>query len=568
MKNQITTCYLGQLFAIGFFFFALPAISLGAAAPQLDEATAVRFLRQATFGPTPKLVSEVQKLGIGKYLDQQFKLKARKYPNLKFYPESAPQGCSEQCARDNYTYYQLQRHFFSNALTGKDQLRQRVAFILSQIFVTAQSNVPLAAWMRTYQQMLYDNAFGNYRDLLEKITLSPTMGRYLDMLNNRCQTNTDPLLTPAERQAICRNGQSAQPNENYAREILQLFSIGTFMLNQDGTYQTDLSGMPIPTYDQSTVENFARVFTGWALAPALKGPGGEVPNYRDPMVVRRNSANLEIRHDRGAKTLLNGLVIPANTDAEAELEMALDNIATHSNVAPFISKHLIRHLVTSNPTPAYVQRISQVFAASYNAANQLEQVVRAILTDPEARTAPDGATDPDYGKLNEPVLFMLNFLRAFGAKSDGVLNAGSRGSAALGQDVFRSPTVFNYYPAEFEVPGEPNLVGPVFGIFTTLSAATRANFVYQLVYGSSFGADPPDRPKGTAVDLRSWEKLAANPGELVERLSCSLLHCTMSPAMKNAVLTAVNAIPATDLPGRARMAIYLTATSAQYQVQR
>jgi uncharacterized protein (DUF1800 family) len=559
----------GQSVTISALLLILPAFSFAGAAPSLTEAEAVRFLRQATFGPTPKLVAELQKLGITKFLDQQFKLKPGKYPALKFYPESTPQNCSANCFRDNYTYYLLQREFFDNALTGKDQVRQRVAFILSQIFVTGQSNVPLPAWMRNYQQMLYDNAFGNYRELLEKITLNPTMGRYLDMLNNRCQTNTDPLLTAAERQAICRNGQSAQPNENYAREILQLFSIGTFMLNQDGTYQVDGSGMPIPTYDQAKVEEFARVFTGWVLAAPLRGPGGDVPNYRDAMVVRRNSENQEARHDRGAKSLLNGLVIPAGTNAEAEIEMAMDNIATHSNVAPFISKHLIRHLVTSNPTPGYVQRIAQVFTANYNAPNQLEHVVRAILIDVEARTVADGATDPDYGKLNEPALFMINFLRAFGAKSDGVLNSNSRGSSGLGQDIFRSPTVFNYYPAEYEVPGEPNLVGPVFGIFTTLSAATRANFVYQVLYnGSSFAANPPDRPKGTSINLKNWEVLAGNPTQLVDRLSCWLLHCTMSQAMKDAILTAVNTVSPTDLLGRARIAIYLVATSAQYQVQR
>jgi uncharacterized protein (DUF1800 family) len=535
----------------------------------VSEAESIRFLRQATFGPTPKLVAEVQKIGIARFLDQQFKLKAGKYPNLKFYPESAPSNCSGNCFRDNYTYYLLQREFFDNALTRKDQLRQRVAFILSQIFVTGQSNVPLAAWMRNYQQMLYDNAFGNYRELLEKITLNPTMGRYLDMLNNRCQTNTDPLLTLAQRQAICRNGQSAQPNENYAREILQLFSIGTFIMNPDGTYQVDGTGMPIPTYDQPKIEEFARVFTGWVLAPPLRGPGDEVPNYRDPLVVRRTSDNLERQHDRGAKTLLNDLLIPAGTNAEVEIEMAMDNIATHSNVAPFISEHLIRHLVTSNPTPGYVERIAQVFTTYYNAPNQFEHVVRAILMDVEARTLPDGATDPDYGKLNEPALFMLNFLRAFGAKSDGVLNTNSKGSSGLGQDIFRSPTVFNYYPADYEVPGEPNLVGPVFGIFSTLSAATRANFVYQVLYsGGAFAPNPPDRPRGTTLDLRSWEKLASNPSQLVDRLSCWLLHCTMSQPMKDGIITAINTVSPADLLGRARMGIYLVATSAQYQVQR
>jgi uncharacterized protein (DUF1800 family) len=566
MKKKYACLRVGQLFALGVFLLILPHLSAGAAAPLLTEAEAVRFLRQATFGPTPALITQVQKLGVTKFLDQQFKLKASKYPALKFYPESAPQNCNDKCLRDNYSYYLLQRDFFDNALKGKDQLRQRVAFIISQIFVTGQSNVPLPAWMRTYQQMLYDNAFGNYRDLLQKITLNPTMGRYLDMLNNRCQARVP--ANPNE----CRSTNTAQPNENYAREILQLFSIGTFMLNQDGTYQTDpITGMPIPTYDQAKLEEFARVFTGWVLAPPLKGPGGDVPNYRNPMVVRRDSQNQETRHDRGAKTLLNGLLIPAGTDAETEITMAMDNIATHPNVAPFISKHFIRHLVTSNPTPGYVQRVAQVFSANYNAPNQLEHVVRAILTDAEARTAPDSATDPDYGKLNEPVLFMVNFLRAFGAKSDGVLNNNSRGASGLGQDIFRSPTVFNYYPAEYEVPGEPNLVGPVFGIFSTLSTATRSNFIYQILYNGSngsFAPDPPDRPKGTTIDLKSWEKLAANPTQLVDRLSCLLLHCTMSQAMKDAILTAVNTVAVTDPLGRARIAIYLVATSAQYQVQR
>ena len=537
--------------------------SQGAAAPLATEAEAVRFLRQASWGPNAKSIQDVQRRGIDAWLTQQFKAKGKAYPKLKSYPESQPENCTETCVRDNYTYYLLQKHFFSNALTGQDQLRQRVAFALSQIFVTAQGNVPLPAWMRTYQQLLYDNAFTNYRELLHDITLNPALGRYLDMLNNRCQTRT-----PSDPN-VCRNGTSAQPNENYAREILQLFSIGTFKLNQDGTYQTDSQGMPIPTYDQSTLEEFARVFTGWVLAPPLRGIGGDVPNYQSPMVVRLDDQGRERYHDRGAKTLLNGAVIPAGTSAEQEIIMAIDNIASHANVAPFISKHLIHHLVTSNPTPAYVQRVAQVFAANINSANQLEHVVRAILLDTEARTVPTGAGDPDFGKLNEPVVFMLNFLRAFGAKSDGVLNDGSRGSAAMNQDIFRSPTVFNYYPAGYEVPGEPNLVGPVFGIFSTQTAVTRANFVYQIVYdGSSFQPNLPNRPKGTEIDLKAWEKLATNPSGMLDELSCLLFDCTMPQAMKDTIITAVNTVSATDFLGRARMAIFLAATSALYQVQR
>jgi uncharacterized protein (DUF1800 family) len=530
-------------------------------APKATEAEAVRFLQQASWGPNKATLLKVQQQGIAAWIDGQLKARPKAYPNLKSYPESQPANCVDNCARDNYTYYQLQKHFFTIALTGQDQLRQRAAFALSQIFVTAQGAVPMPAWMRTYQQLLYDNAFGNYRELLFDIALSPAMGRYLDMLNNRCQ-----IRVPANVN-VCRNGSSAQPNENFAREILQLFSIGTFMMNQDGTYQTDGAGQPIPTYDQAKVEEFARVFTGWVLAAPLRGVGGDVPNYKVPMVVRRNSQNQEMHHDRDAKTLLNGAVVPAGTDAEVELNLAIDNIVSHANVAPFISKQLIRHLVTANPSPAYVGRIAAIFSANLNAANQLGVVIKAILMDPEARTVPDSAVDPDAGKLNEPVVFMLNFLRAFEAKSDGVLNGGSRGSAAMNQDVFRSPTVFNYYPAEYEVPGEPNLVGPVFGIFSTLTTITRANFINQVLF-SGIPVNQPNTPKGTALNLKIWQDLADTPVELVDRLSCWMLHCTMSQEIKTIIVNAVNTVPVTNLLLRAQTAIYLVATSNHYQVLR
>ena len=562
-------------FAAEFVFYALLAtsglwhssVSFGALAPKATEAEAVRFLRQATWGPNRISILRIQQQGIDAWLTAQFRMRGRAFPNLRPYPESQPQNCSETCVRDNYTYYQLQKHFFSNALAGQDQLRQRVAFALSQIFVTGQSAIPMPAWMRVYQQMLYENAFGNYRELLYDITLNPAMGRYLDMLNNRCQTRVPNDVN------VCRNGSSAQPNENFAREILQLFSIGTFMLNQDGTYQTmpdpinPTVQIPIPTYDQAKVEEFARVFTGWVLNTPVRGIGGDLPNYQKPMVVRRNSQGQEMHHDRGAKVLLNNFPIPANTDAEVELNLAIDNIVSHPNVAPFISKQLIRHLVMSNPSPAYVARVAAVFTANTNAPNQLEHVVRAILMDTEARTLPTSATDPDAGKLNEPVVFMLNFLRAFEARSDGVLNGGSTGSAAMNQDVFRSPTVFNYYPAEYEVPGEPNLVGPVFGIFSTQSTITRANFINRALF-TGIPRALPNTPMGTTLNLRTWEQLADTPDQLVDRLSCLLLACTMSQQMKTIIINAVNTIPITELELRAQTAIYLVATSNHFQVLR
>jgi uncharacterized protein (DUF1800 family) len=185
-------------------------------------------------------------------------------PGSRLLAADRPHKLHGDCQRDNYTYYQLQRHFFTNALYGQDHLRQRVAFALGQILVTSQVDVPLPSWMRGYQQLLYTSAFGNFRQLLYDVTLNPTMGRFLDMLNNRCPRRTPPDVN------VCRNGLAAQPNENYAREILQLFSIGTFLLNQDGKLDGD--GNSIPTYDQKIVES----------SPAYSPVGFLPPHYQVP----------------------------------------------------------------------------------------------------------------------------------------------------------------------------------------------------------------------------------------------------------------------------------------------
>lgn len=549
---------------------AAPLLDSGspALAAKLSTKDASRFLQQASFGPTAQSIARVKQIGIDRYLKEQFAAPMANYPNLEFWPSSRPDTCTAACARDNYTFYQLQKHFFTNALYGQDQLRQRVAFALSQIMVTSGTDVPLPAWMGAYQQLLHKNAFGNYRQLLYDVTVNPAMGRFLDMVNNRCQNRTPPDL------GVCRGGSNFLPNENYAREALQLFSVGTYLLNADGTDKLDAQGDPIFTYGQQEITEFARVFTGWILAPALPAPAGvaePVPNYRDPMMPRLDASQREVGHDRGAKTLLRGFLIPAGTMATAELGMAIDNLAFHPNTAPFISKQLIQHLVTSNPSPAYVKRIAAVFTANARSPIQLQLVVRAILLDREARTAPNPGRHPNYGKLNEPVLFMTQFLRTLNATSDGVLNSitvgGSPiGASAMGQDIFRSPSVFNYYPPDYEVPGEAGLLGPAFGIFNTRTSLNRANFVNRLVFGNIPPA-PPDRPAGTSIDLGPWSALATNPAALVSDLNCLLLACSMSTAMQNEVINAVNAVSPTDLLLRAQTAIYLIATSSHYSVQ-
>ena len=542
-----------------------------ALAAGVSTKDAVRLLQQASFGPNSQSIDRVKQLGISGYLSEQFSAPMTPYPVLEFWPSSRPDTCTADCARDNYSYYQLQKHFFTNALYGQDQLRQRVAFALGQILVTSSSDVTLPAWMRTYQQLLYGSAFGNFRQLLYDVTLSPAMGRFLDMVNNRCQTRVPANIN------VCLGGTAFAPNENYAREVQQLFSVGTYQLNPDGTEKTDAQGNPISTYTQQDITELARVFTGWTLGPSLPPPAAAgtteaVPNYRDPMVPRLDSQGREAGHDRGEKILLGGKVIPAGTSAPNEMTLAMDNLAFHPNTAPFISKQLIQHLVTSNPSPAYVKRVANVFTANRNASNQLALVIKAILLDREARQAPNPGRQPNYGKLNEPILFMTNLLRAFNAASDGILTnltiGGSPvGAAAMGEDVFRAASVFSFYPSDYEVPGEAGILGPAFGIFNTRTALNRANFVNRIVFGA-IPAALPDRPTGTSIDLAPWTALAVNPAKLVSELSCLLLACSMSTTMQTQIINAVEAVPATDSLLRAQTAIHLVATSGQFSVQR
>src|SRR5262245_954357 len=545
-------------------------ISVHRVEAQPSRAYTVRFLEQSTFGPTADLVTHVQDIGFEAFLNEQFAAPMDDYPELEFWPLRRPPSCTGTCQTDHYTLYLLQRHFFLNALYGPDQLRQRVAFALSQILVVSAVDVRLPSWMRGYQQLLYRSAFGNFRQLLYDMTLNPAMGRFLNMLNNRCQTRTPPEVE------VCRNGLSSKPNENYAREILQLFSIGTFLLHQDGTRQVDGNGNPIATYDQHMVEEFARVFTGWSLAPALAGPaeiGGTVPNYRDPMRAHRDGQGREDYHDRGPKTLLNGLVLPEGQSQEQDLSAALDNLIEHPNVAPFISKQLIQHLVTSNPSPSYVERIAGVCAANRNSPMQLQEVVRAILLDPEARgDFKDPTAEPNYGKLREPVLFITNILRAFNATSDGVLDAlnveGSAiGSSALSQEVFKAPSVFNFYPPTARMPGETSVLGPQFAIFSSLTSLRRDNFVNRVIF-ATIPADLPNRPTGTSINLSAWDTLGNDPDQLIAALNELLLHGTMSGEMRHIIREAVASIPAYNRHLRVQIAIYLIATSPQYQVQR
>jgi uncharacterized protein (DUF1800 family) len=516
---------------------------------------AARLLDQATFGVTPSDVASVQSTGIDAYISAQIALPATQYAGYSYTPHTAPANCKNDgsnppdaasiCARDQYSAFQVQRDFFTHALKNPDQLRQRVAFALSQIMVVSSVEIYEAYGLADFQNILLKDALGNYRTLLEDVTLSPTMGHYLDMANSD-QTN------PA-------NG--TVPNQNYAREILQLFSIGLVELNQDGTQKLDATGAPIPTYAPPTIVGFATLFTGWTYPPL---PGAS-SKWTNPINFDGEMVSFPNHHQAGTKLLLDGYTVPAGNTPEQDLAAGLDNIFNHPNVGPFIGKQLIQHLVTSNPTPAYVARIAAVFADNgQGVRGDLSAVVRAILEDEEARNAAPAAV---FGHLREPALFITATLRSLGGQSDGVLLRSA--SSAMGQPIFSPETVFNFYPPSFEIPGTA-VIAPEFGIQNAATALARSNFINTVILqGGAAPSSSVAGSTGTHIDLSAFEG-ASSKASMIAALNQTLMHGSLSSDASTIILSAADAaaINSTDPLAPVRAAAYLTLTSGQYQVER
>lgn len=499
---------------------------------QMTPASAARLLDQATFGPTLDDIQHVQKVGVDAWLEEQFAAPATQLDVVS--TDDPPAACVSY----RIAYPCAEHEWWKAAITGQDQLRQRVAFALSEIFVVSSLTVPAQA-IPTYHNALTNDAFGSFRTLMRDVALQPAMGDYLNMVQS---------AKPAA-------GEIA--NENFAREMMQLFTTGIYVLNQDGTQATDGAGNPVPVYTEAQVEAFARAYTGWTFSLA----GGGAPNkfitsynWYDPM------GAYDAQHDTSSKILLNGQTVPSGQTTSADLDSAMDNIFNHANVGPFVCRQLIQHLVTSTPSNAYVSRVAAVFANNGSSVRgDLKAVVKAILTDQEARAGDSDATF-DGGHLREPMLFMTGMVRGFGftnTNSDGSYASLSTYSAMLGQEPYRAGSVFNFFSSQYTVPGT-TLNAPEFGIENTATAVLQLKI-----------ADAIANNKITdfSVDFSAtsaWGKLAATPGDLVDSLGVLLMHSQMPDAMRSTIVNAIT--PVTDPAQRARIAVYLVITSPQYKV--
>ncbi len=544
--------------------------------PPATPAEARRFLTQATFGPSDADVALLTTLGYAGWVDHQLAQPATdtfvahmdaRQAQFDAYNSGRTTGLLSLGPNQFY------EHFYGQAVNAGDPLRHRVAFALSQIMVVSMQDAKVAGHPRSaasYYDTLRAGAFGSFRRLLEDVTLHPAMGFYLSSFNNRQEDLTRGRL----------------PDENFAREVMQLFTIGLYQLNADGTLKTDAQGAPIPTYSHDDVAGLAKAFTGWGWYAAnptsttfwkMEGPASETtamglyPAY----------------HSVSAKSFLGTTIAASSTpDPAGDLKVALDTLAGHPNVGPFLATRLIQQLVTSNPSPAYVGRVAAAFNDNGKGVRgDLKAVVRALLLDPEARTA---SSDPGYGKLKEPVLRLTAWMRAFGASSQSgtwLMPGLDSSSTSLGQSPLNAPSVFNFWRPGFVPPhgelGAAGLLAPEFQTVDEVSVAGYLNFLLNLVsngIGGGTGTLPPTTGADITAAYAAELPLAETPSALVARVADVLTCSAMSATLRDQITAAVAArkLPTTGVQAdldkarldRVKIAVFLTLASPEFLHQR
>ncbi|MCX6612340.1 MAG: DUF1800 family protein [Acidobacteria bacterium] len=484
--------------------------NISPANPKVSYLAAKRFLEQATWGASPTEIFRVMQLGFDDWLTEQKNLPSSDYSM------PTPNG--------DIPVYDMQAEFFNNAMNAPDQLRKRVAFTLHKTMVVSAVDIEDTHYLVPHHRVLLRNAFGNLKTLLKEITLDVAMGEYLDMVNN---DKADPT-------------KGFEPNENYAREVMQLFSLGTTFLRADGSPLRDPNGVPYPSYTQNDVMELAHVFTGWTYPPG-KGTGSNRHNNRNygaPMVA------VEANHDTRSKLIL-GRTIPAGQTAMMDVDSALQILFEHPNIVPFYSLRLIQSHVTSNPSAAYLMRVNAAFNNNgQGVRGDLFAVMRAVLLDPEARAGDNPATpNPFSVKGLEGTIVLDNPIEA--------------DLERMGQKLFYPGSVFSYFSPLTRAPGNPGLYGPEYQGFTPVTALERINYIdYLLKLDANAEAKP---------NLAPYIALAGDVESLIAAINAHFLNGTMPDLLKQGIRDTL--ATTTDPTRRARLALYLALSSAHYQIQ-
>ena len=546
-----------------------PEPELAEASSLVSQMDAVRLAHQASFGPNEALIRNIRQQGIAAWIQDQTSATGSAYTsggsgkvhqnigNLGFC-NTGSQANNPHCWRDNFSTEPLTWDFYRNAISQPDQLRQRIALALHQLLVVSGVEIGGTYGLRRYQSIFLNQAFGNYRDILRQVTLSPVMGDYLNNVNN----------------------DKKAPNENFARELLQLFSLGTCQLRPNGEL---ISSRCIPTYDNAVVRNYAYALTGWTYPSGGSTVWGCWPSGTHCRYYGGDMVPLTKFHDKQRRTLLSGVAVPANSTPEQALDAVLDSLMSHGNMPPFISRHLIQHLVRSNPSRAYVGRVAAAFKSGQfthvengktfrfgkGRRGDLAATVAAVLLDDEARKWV--ATDPTAGKLRAPVLQITGVLRALNGYTDGAPFTWWWGESMM-MHVHRAPSVFSYYPPQFPVPGKLPLVGPEFGIHNVRTTMTRLNlYTYLLDWDGTKPDTTIPHATGTRVRTTAFQADADQPSVLVDRLSRLLLGKVLTTTLRTRVIRATSYWTPGNAPQnwrdkRVRAAAWLILSSPEYLV--
>ncbi len=521
---------------------------------------ASRFLAQSTMGYDYESIEKAAAMGYEAWLDEQFTM-PRQTAEQKIEEITSYLGNSDV---DFYGMFGFRAAWLNLVLKHPDLLRQRVTHALSQIFVVSSFGSDLFEDVfelsTSYYDILNEHAFGNYRDLLVAVSRSPSMGLYLSHMNN---PKSDPE-------------NNIHPDENYAREVMQLFSIGLYELNNDGTRKLDSSGNYIPTYTNEDIREFAKIFTGFGNG----GPAGEFGVFFGEEA--EEAAYLPMRmyddwHEPGEKKLLNGVVVPAGQTGLQDFEAAMDNLFNHPNVGPFIGKALIQFLVSANPSSAYVNRVANAFNNNGNGVRgDMKAVIKAILLDPEARMC-NPTDDPIIGKLREPIVRYTNLLKAFNIRNQNgpFFDQMFAWYDMVGQVPYYSPSVFNFYSPEFQPNGpiaDNDFVGPVFQIHNSSTSIGYVNLMsFITLEGYVFDPDIDYIFKdvglpmqGTQLDFQDELALVDQPEALVDRLNILLAAGQLSTKSKSVIVNAINQIDDREAMDRLRLAISLIMIAPEY----
>ncbi len=550
-------------------FVAKPENTINGKGLDAKMMEASRFLSQASLGADMKTIEKVANMGIEQWINEQMNTQGESYLQnvidnfeiTNYWELSHGADSTDISERPDWSHFMYA--WWEYNMFNDDLLRQRVATALSEILVIS-FNSDLGGFgkaVASYFDILSENAFGNYKDILTKVSYHPAMGNYLSHFNNPKTIEEDNI----------------HPDENYAREVMQLFSIGLYELNNDGTRKKDADGNFIPTYTNDDIKEMAKVFTGLGPGAVVPNQWVDEPDFGYGIWVTDMTVPMKMYedwHEEGEKHIVGGFTIPAGQTGDEDILMAIDHLFNHPNTGPFICKQLIQRLVKSNPTPAYVDRVASVFNDNGTGVRgDMKSVIKAILLDPEARVC-SWIDDETNGKLREPLLRYTQFARSVDKDNayGHYWNIGYGYWENAGQMILSSPSVFNFFLPYFQPNGpiaEKNLIAPEFQIHNSKTSIGYLNSVFEWTRYEYLMSDWVREHPNVSTDFYNYEPLARNPEVLLNYLDIVYTYGMLTDRTRKIIRNNCNQMVNSSFKrNRSQLALYLLMVSPDFNIQK